>query len=136
MLAESSGGDIGCGFNGRDSSGGDSGGGNHGDDNGGSDNAGDKNKAEALMVLKETGRSLESLPKDLITAIEEGRVPGLVVTRFLDLEKTAFLRWLLQFGGFKERLLADDLFLTKIGIECGVGLFTKVSLCLYLLFLF
>ena len=35
-------------------------------------------------------------------------------------------RWLLGFDGFKERLLADDLFLTKIAIEYGVGIFTKV----------
>ncbi|KAI3797129.1 hypothetical protein L1987_32382 [Smallanthus sonchifolius] len=28
-------------------------------------------------------------------------------------------------GWFKERLLVDDLFLTKVGNECGVGIFTK-----------
>ncbi|PWA51844.1 structural maintenance of chromosomes protein 5 [Artemisia annua] len=44
---------------------------------------------------------------------------------YLELEKSAVIRWLLQFSGFKERLLADDLFLTKVGIECGVGIFTK-----------
>jgi hypothetical protein len=42
---------------------------------------------------------------------------------------------LLNFGGFKERLLADDLFLTKVGIECGVGIFTKVFFILRSLFL-
>lgn len=36
-------------------------------------------------------------------------------------------RWLLGFDGFKERLLADDLFLTKVAIECGVGIFTKTA---------
>jgi hypothetical protein len=39
---------------------------------------------------------------------------------------------LLQFAGFRERLLADDLFLFKVFMECGVGLFTKVSLYLSL----
>ena len=78
------------------------------------------------------GRSLESLPKDLAAAIEAGRVPGSIVSRYLDLEKSAVFRWLLQFGGFKERLLADDLFLTKVAIECGVGIFTKVCISKYL----
>jgi hypothetical protein len=32
----------------------------------------------------------------------------------------------MQFDGFRERLLADDLFLAKVGMECGVGMFTKV----------
>ncbi|KAE8710596.1 putative poly(p)/ATP NAD kinase [Hibiscus syriacus] len=38
---------------------------------------------------------------------------------------TAVMR--MRFGGFKERLLADDLFLAKVGIECGVGIFTKTA---------
>jgi hypothetical protein len=78
------------------------------------------------------GRSLESLPKDLAAAIEAGRVPGSIVSRYFELEKSAVFRWLLQFGGFKERLLADDLFLTKVAIECGVGIFTKVCTSKYL----
>lgn len=74
---------------------------------------------------------MESLPKDLARAIEAGRIPGSIVKRYIELEKSAVFRWLLNFGGFKERLLADDLFLTKVGIECGVGIFTKVSLFLF-----
>ncbi|KAF7833702.1 protein RETICULATA-RELATED 4, chloroplastic-like [Senna tora] len=79
------------------------------------------------MVLVEAGRSLESLPSDLAKAIKDGRIPASVVSRFLELEKNAFFRWLLQFGGFKERLLADDLFLFKVFMECGVGVFTKTA---------
>ncbi|XP_028776295.1 protein RETICULATA-RELATED 4, chloroplastic-like [Neltuma alba] len=85
------------------------------------------NKKEALLVLAEVGRSLDSLPKDLAAAIKAGRVPGSIVSRFLDLEKSAFFRFLLNFGGFKERLLADDLFLAKVAMECGVGIFTKTA---------
>ena len=48
------------------------------------------------------------------------------MSRYFDLEKFGVFRWLLQSGGFKERLLADDLFLTKVAIKCGVGIFTKV----------
>ena len=57
-----------------------------------------KNREEALMVLAEAGRSLKNLPKDLAAAIEAGRVPGAVVSRFLELEKSPVLRWLMQFG--------------------------------------
>ena len=102
------------------------GGGGGGGDEGSS--AEDKNREEALMVLAEAGRSLKNLPKDLAAAIEAGRIPGAVVSRFLELEKSPVLRWLMQFGAFKERLLADDLFLAKVFMECGVGMFTKVSL--------
>lgn len=77
-------------------------------------------------MLAEAGRSIESLPKDLAGAIAAGRVPAVIVERFLELEKSAALRWLMQFGGFKERVLADDLFLAKVAMECGVGIFTKV----------
>ncbi|KAK6141540.1 hypothetical protein DH2020_024717 [Rehmannia glutinosa] len=107
------------------------GGGGGGDNNDGNESNDDKNKKrnkdEALMALAEAGRSLESLPKDLKAAIEDGRIPGSIVLRYFDLEKSGFLSWLMNFGGFKERLLADDLFLAKVGIECGVGLFTKTA---------
>ena len=36
------------------------------------------------------------------------------------------LRWLLGFRGFRERLLADDLFLAKLAMEMGVGMIAKV----------
>ncbi|XP_047952354.1 protein RETICULATA-RELATED 4, chloroplastic-like [Salvia hispanica] len=110
---------------GGDDSGGHGGGGGGGGD--GDGDAGERNKAEAIMALAEAGRSLDSLPKDLAAAIEAGKIPGSIVHRFFELEKSPFLRWLLRFGGFKERLLADDLFLTKVGIECGVGIFTKTA---------
>ncbi|XP_015952769.1 protein RETICULATA-RELATED 4, chloroplastic [Arachis duranensis] len=105
--------------------GGHGGGGHGGDDDG---NAGEHGrKKEAMMVLAEAGRSLESVPSDLAAAIKDGKIPASVVSRFLELEKNPFFRWLLQFGGFKERLLADDLFLAKVGMECGVGIFTKTA---------
>ncbi|RDX93340.1 Protein RETICULATA-RELATED 4, chloroplastic [Mucuna pruriens] len=87
----------------------------------------DRNRREALLVLTEARRPLENLPADLAAAIEAGRVPGSIVQRFFDLEKSAVFRWLLNFGGFKERLLADDLFLAKVAMECGVGIFTKTA---------
>ncbi|KGN58569.1 protein RETICULATA-RELATED 4, chloroplastic [Cucumis sativus] len=108
--------------------GGGGGGDGHGD-GGGEEGEEDreKNRAEAFVVLAEAGRSTESLPKDLAGAIAAGRVPAVIVERFLELEKSAVLRWLMQFGGFKERVLADDLFLAKVAMECGVGIFTKTA---------
>lgn len=113
------------GGNGDDGVGG-TGGGGGGGGGGDDDDAGEKNKSEAFLVLAEAGRSLESIPKDIAASIDAGKIPGSIVKRYLELEKSAVFRWLLQFSGFKERLLADDLFLTKVGIECGVGIFTKV----------
>ncbi|XVF19299.1 hypothetical protein REPUB_Repub11eG0098400 [Reevesia pubescens] len=117
------GGDI----NSNNNSGGGGGDNENGKGKGGDENAGDKNRKEAMIVLAEAGRSMESLPKDLAAAIQVGRIPGSVIERFLGLEKSGLMRWLMQFGGFKERLLADDLFLAKVAMECGVGIFTKTA---------
>ncbi|XP_048232091.1 protein RETICULATA-RELATED 4, chloroplastic isoform X2 [Ricinus communis] len=113
------------GYGGGSGGGGGGGGGGDGRSDDDSD-AESRNRTEAFLALAEVGRSLESLPKDLAGAIEAGRLPGSIVHRYFELEKSPIFRWLLQFGGFKERLLADDLFLTKVAIECGVGIFTKV----------
>ncbi|KAK6925583.1 Protein RETICULATA-related [Dillenia turbinata] len=104
-------------------------GGGGGDDGpgGGNESSGDKNRKEAIMALGQLGRSVESLPNDLAAAINDGRIPAAIVTRYAELEESALFRWLMKFGGFKERLLADDLFLAKVGIECGVGIFTKTA---------
>lgn len=114
--------------------GGDEGGGGVGGGHGGGDGEGGEgetggsgNREEALMVLSGLERSLESLPADLAAAIKDGRITAAIVKKYCSLERSPFMSWLLQFGGFKERLLADDLFMTKVGIECGVGIFTKVS---------
>ncbi|KAL2507110.1 hypothetical protein Fot_30757 [Forsythia ovata] len=79
------------------------------------------------MALAEVGKGLDNLPKDLKAAIEDGRIPGSIVIRYFELEKSALLSWLMKFDGFKERLLADDLFLAKVAMECGVGVFTKTA---------
>ncbi|XP_076947045.1 protein RETICULATA-RELATED 4, chloroplastic-like [Bidens hawaiensis] len=91
----------------------------------GKGNSGGGNEAEVMMVLAEVGRTLENIPADLAAGVKAGRIPGSVVKRYLEMETSPFLKWLMQFGGFKERLLADDLFLAKVGMECGVGMFTK-----------
>ena len=114
------------------------GGDGHNNNSGGGDGEGDAgpdNRGEALFVLAQLGRKLDSLPSDLAAAVEGGRVTGEIVRRFNQLEASALFRWLLQFRGFRERLLADDLFLAKLAMECGVGIIAKVfsffSLYLY-----
>lgn len=120
--------DIGNGV-GSGGSGGDGGDvGGSGGGGGGYEDANEHNRLEAILALGELGRTMDSLPPDLAAAVNAGRIPGEIVRRFAELEKTPGLGWLLRVGGFKERLLADDLFLTKVAIECGVGIFTKVSL--------
>jgi hypothetical protein len=115
----------GGGIGGEGSSGGGSGGGG-GDNGDGESEDRDRNREEALLVLAEVGKPLDYLPADLAEAVKAGRVPGSIVKRFFELEKSSVFRWLLNFGGFRERLLADDLFLAKVAMECGVGIFTKV----------
>ena len=83
----------------------------------GARDAEERNRTKAIMALAEMGRSLDSLPKDLAAAIGARRMPGAIVSRYFELEKSGVFRWLLQFGGLKERLHADDLFFTKVAIE-------------------
>lgn len=124
ILGHDDGGDGGS--DGNNFSGGGGGGGNDGNENSG-DPDNNSNKKEAMMALAEAGRSIESLPMDLKAAIENGRIPGSIILKYFELEKSPLFAWLMKFGGFKERLLADDLFLAKVFMECGVGMFTKTA---------
>jgi hypothetical protein len=132
-LASSGGGsNFGSGGGGDDDLPSGGGGGDEDDGEGEGDDDASVNRREALFVLAQLGRKLENLPADMAAAVDGGRLPGEIVRRFADLEKSPLFRWLLQFGGFRERLLADDLFLAKVAMECGVGIFTKVNpLCAY-----
>ena len=87
----------------------------------------EKNEAECREVLTRQDMTIDALPADLADAVRRGRVPGAVVERYCQLESAFLLGFLMRFGGFKERLLGDDLFMTKIGIEVGIGICTKVG---------
>ncbi|GJP46578.1 hypothetical protein CLOM_g5847 [Closterium sp. NIES-68] len=99
----------------------------HGSASASQQNAENQNAEECAAVLAQLNRSADSLPADLADAVARGRVPGEVVERYAEMENTMLLGYLLRFGGFKERLLADDLFMTKVAIECGIGICTKTS---------
>ncbi|KAH0885462.1 hypothetical protein HID58_061558 [Brassica napus] len=53
--------------------------------------------------------------------------PSSPMSRYFELQRSVVMRWLMQFSGFRESLLADDLFLAKLAMECGVGVFTKTA---------
>eukprot|EP00252_Welwitschia_mirabilis_P007815 TRINITY_DN1952_c0_g1_i1.p1 TRINITY_DN1952_c0_g1~~TRINITY_DN1952_c0_g1_i1.p1 ORF type:complete len:390 (+),score=63.29 TRINITY_DN1952_c0_g1_i1:529-1698(+) len=114
------GGDIG---EGNDGNGG--GGGGDGEGNGDENEDKKKNFTEAIAALRALGNP--SLPSDLAQAVRKGRIPAAVVQRYFELKKSVLMRWLMKFPGFNERLLADDLFLAKLAMECGVGIFTKTA---------
>lgn len=110
---------------GGDDFGGGGGGGDEGD--GEDESGGEENGNEALIVLANLGRSLDNLPMDLAEAARDGKINGEIIMRFVSLENSPLFKWLLHFGAFRERLLADDIFLSKLLMECGIGLFTKVN---------
>lgn len=81
---------------------------------------------DAALALAQLGRTVDTIPADLATAFEAGRIPDSVVRRFVEMDRSKVLSWLMKFAGFKERILADDLFLAKVAMECGVGMIAKV----------
>ena len=80
-------------------------------------------------ALGAAGRKLDSFPADFAAALSSGRIPVAALGTWLALERNPALKLLLQRGGagFRERLLGDPLFLSKLGIECGVGVCTKLT---------
>eukprot|EP00884_Botryococcus_braunii_P016583 jgi/Botrbrau1/3608/Bobra.0204s0005.1 len=91
---------------------------------GGGDNNEGKGDKESLALILAAGKSLESLPPDFLAALQAGKVPREIAERFIALSK-GLLAPLLSYTGFRERLLADPSFFVKVGIEVGIGIFTK-----------
>jgi hypothetical protein len=60
-------------------------------------------------------------------ALVRGKVTAEVLQRYLELESKLLIGWLLNFPGFRERLLADPSFLIKLAIEVGIGVCTKCT---------
>ncbi|GLJ10387.1 hypothetical protein SUGI_0127270 [Cryptomeria japonica] len=73
-----------------------------------------------MMALAVLGRLLDNISPDLATTVIVGSFLTAIINRYVELEKASFSHWLLQFNGFKEILLADNLFLVMIALECGV----------------
>ncbi|KAK3247810.1 hypothetical protein CYMTET_42702 [Cymbomonas tetramitiformis] len=83
--------------------------------------------AEIAALLSTSGRTPESLPPLLASALASGALSADILKKYLLLEKAFLSKFFLRFNGFLERLLADPLFMTKVGIEVGVGICTKTA---------
>eukprot|EP00878_Enallax_costatus_P011526 GHUV01012032.1.p1 GENE.GHUV01012032.1~~GHUV01012032.1.p1 ORF type:complete len:205 (+),score=54.90 GHUV01012032.1:447-1061(+) len=117
---------AGGGGNDKVGSGGNGGGGGGGGGNG-SSGKGDSMDPALIALLAAAGKSASSLPADMSTALFNGKVTAEILQRYLELESKFFLGWLLNFPGFRERLLADPSFLVKLAIEVGIGVCTKCT---------
>ncbi|KAF6255296.1 hypothetical protein COO60DRAFT_1471217 [Scenedesmus sp. NREL 46B-D3] len=80
-----------------------------------------------VALLAAAGKSASSLPADMAAAITKNKVTAEILQRYLEMEASLLLGWLLKFPGFRERLLADPSFLTKLAIEVGIGVCTKCT---------
>jgi hypothetical protein len=101
---------------------------NNGPDEEGGDGDGDGNGSGAALLLA-AGRAVETLPADIAQAFQKGTLPRDMLSRYLDMSSSGnpLLRWMMQFQGFRERLLADPGFLVKVAIEVGIGICTKTT---------
>ena len=96
-----------------------------GSGDGGGRGDGDGGNGAAPLAAILAGKTIETLPAELAQALKSGKLPAEMAQRYLELSKNPFLAWLLNFAGFRERLLADPGFMIKVGIEVGIGICTK-----------
>ena len=94
-------------------------------DNDGEGDNGDDNSDAYAGILLAAGRTIDALPVDVAQAIKSSSIPPNMLSRYLELSKNSLVMWLLQFPGFRERLMGDPGFMLKLGIELGIGICTK-----------
>jgi hypothetical protein len=94
---------------------------------GGDDGEGDGGNGAAPAAAILAGKAIETLPAELAQALKDGKLPAEMLQRYMDMSKNPFLAWLMSFGGFRERLLADPSFMIKVAIEVGIGICTKTT---------
>jgi len=101
--------------------------GSNGPTGGGDDGDGDGGNGAAPAAAILAGKAVETLPAELAQALKDGKLPAEILQRYLDMSKNPFFAWLMSFGGFRERLLADPSFMIKVAIEVGIGICTKTT---------
>lgn len=79
------------------------------------------------LLLAAAGKTAADFPADFAVGLTSGKVTLEVLQRYLELQGKVGVSFLMQFPGFRERLLADPAFLAKLGIELGIGICTKLS---------
>ncbi len=93
--------------------------------NNGEGEGGDGDSGAYAGILLAAGRTIDSLPSDVAQAIKSSSIAPDMLARYLRLSGNPLVMWLLQFPGFRERLMGDPGFLLKLGIELGIGICTK-----------
>ena len=76
-------------------------------DNDGEGDNGDDNSDAYAGILLAAGRTIDALPVDVAQAIKSSSIPPNMLSRYLELSKNSLVVWLLQFPGFRERLMGD-----------------------------
>src|SRR5205814_4528332 len=83
------------------------------------------NRSDAMRALRDRGRPLTSLPRDLQEAISRQLISREMIIQYLDLEgKTGLGIFMKLSPGFRARMLADPKFMVKMLVEQGIGLAT------------
>jgi len=77
--------------------------------------------------LLAAGKTLDQLPAVLQEAARKGSVSPELLKKYLKLDSNPLFSALLKIPGFRDRMLGDDGFLAKLGIELGIGLFCKLA---------
>lgn len=104
-----------------------SGGGGSGDSAGGRDGGGASDEA-LTALLRSRNAALSDVPSDVLGAYERGLIGLEHVANLLVARANIFSRYMMTLGnGMRNRFLADKLFLLKIAIEEGIGVFGKLS---------
>lgn len=93
-----------------------------------SDDNNDDNSDAYASILLAAGRTVDSLPLDVASALKASSLPPELLSRYLALSASPLTSALLaRSAGFRERLLGDPSFLLKLAIELGIGLCTKTT---------
>ncbi len=95
-------------------------------DSGGDDFKGPDEELSAL--LRSRNAVISDIPSDILRAYEKGLIGLNAIANFLTAQTNIFSRILMSCSsGLRNRFLADRLFLLKIVVEEGIGVFGKLS---------
>ncbi|CAN8076436.1 unnamed protein product [Agarophyton chilense] len=79
-------------------------------------------------LLRDSNAALTDIPADILRAYREGLIPLSAISNFFSARANVLSRALMgTASGMRNRFLADKLFLLKILIEEGIGVFGKLS---------
>lgn len=94
-----------------------------------SDDASPGDTDEQLTVLlRDAKAAISDIPADILSAYRGGLIPASAISNYFSARANILSRLLMGAGsGMRNRFLADKLFLLKILIEEGIGIFGKLS---------